>query len=344
MVEKANATGPIPGPTEAQRVMEMAATVVIFAVGMTLNGLVVWVLGVRRGRREGRGGEEPRGAGIFRTYVVQLALADLVLILRVPLMLGYLAAGYSWPFGASVCRLIIFLRGLGLYANSFLLCAISAERCLCLMRPVWFRLRRPRWTVPLACALLWLLAAALSAPYISTAAVVDWKNRSQCIDSKDPGQGLLIAETALGYFLPLLIFLGSNLAVLVTARQAGGAVVSSPSSSTPKRVVRLYRVLFLTMLLFLTCWVPFFTFRFLWKLAEATDHTRLKGVSLTGLYVALYLVYVKSALNPVIYVFAARGLSRTVRASVFSTVGRIFNEDTSDYARRKSLRRTDSQF
>ncbi|KAG7463553.1 hypothetical protein MATL_G00177670 [Megalops atlanticus] len=340
---KPNATGSF---SEASRVAQMVVTVLIFLVGIPLNALVVWILGVRGGRRSGRAREEARGASSFRVYVVNLALADLVLVLRTPLMLGYLAAGGSWPFGLGSCRLVMFLRGLGLYANAFLLCAISLERCLCLLRPVWFRLRRPHWTVPLVCAVLWVLAASLSAPYISTSTLFLLKNRSQCWESAKPVQTLFIMETTMGFLLPLLLFLSSNLVVLLTARLAGGAVAGGGASGTTSlRLVRLYRVLFLTMLLFLTCWVPYFTCRFLKALADTRPGWKHLYVSaLTGMYVSLYLVYVKSALNPMLYVFAARGLSRTVRASFFSAVDRIFNDDTSDYARRKSLRRTDSQF
>ncbi|XP_036401908.1 C5a anaphylatoxin chemotactic receptor 1 [Megalops cyprinoides] len=340
-----NATGSF---TEVSRVTQMVVTVLIFLVGIPLNALVVWILGVRGGRRNGRAREEARGASSFRVYVVNLALADLVLVLRTPLMLGYLADGGSWPFGLGACRLVMFLRGLGLYANAFLLCAISLERCLCLLRPVWFRLRRPRWTVPLICAVLWVLAASLSTPYISTATLFVLNNRNQCWESAKPVQTLFIMETTMGFLLPLLLFLSSNLVVLLTARLAGGAVPGGGSGApctTSLRLVRLYRVLFLTMLLFLTCWVPYFTCRFLKALADVRPSSKhLYMPALTGMYVSLYLVYVKSALNPTLYVFAARGLSRTVRASFFSAVDRIFNDDTSDYARRKSLRRTDSQF
>ncbi|KAJ8340817.1 hypothetical protein SKAU_G00331080 [Synaphobranchus kaupii] len=346
-VTSQNSPGSPQGDPQAEvlRVVQMVITMVIFFVGIPLNGLVVWVLGIRGGRRVSRAGGEPRGAGTFRIYVVNLALADLLLVLRVPLNLGYLAAHYSWPFGLQTCRLLMFLRCLGFYANAFLLCAISGERCLCLLRPVWFRLRRPQWTVLLVCALLWLLATALGTPYIISAAVVPVQNRSQCYESSSSGRSsaLFITETTLGFFFPLLLFLTSNLVVLVTARQSGGAVTSSAATTpTPNRLGRLYRVLFLTMLLYLTCWVPYFTFRFLLKLVEV--RSELHTMFMKGAYVSLYLVYAKSALNPVLYVFAARGLNRTVRASFFSAVDRIFNEDTSDYARRKSLRRTDSQF
>uniref|UniRef100_A0A4W5LH79 G-protein coupled receptors family 1 profile domain-containing protein n=1 Tax=Hucho hucho TaxID=62062 RepID=A0A4W5LH79_9TELE len=319
-------------------------------VGVSLNGLVVWALAWRgRGRLMRRGSlgkGETRGASSFRVYVVNLALADLVLLLRTPLMLAYLAHGCSWPLGNLACRLVIFLRGLGLYAAAFLLCAVAVERCLCLLRPVWSSMKRPRWAVPLACGVLWGLAAALAAPYLHTAALLELNGTTQCLESLGYSTWLFVTETVAGFILPLTVFLVSNVAVLWTARQAGGAGPTSPSSpsATARQMARLYRVLFLTMLLFLSCWVPYFTCRFLRALvAGRPDRAGLYRALLTGEYVSLFLVYLKSSLNPVLYVFAARGLGRTVRASLPSTIERVFNDDLSDSRSRRTLRRDDSQ-
>lgn len=310
-------------------------------VGVPLNLLVVWALGLRSHRHLVRRGssEETRAASSFRVYVLNLALADLVLLLRSPLMLGYIAYNYSWPFGRVFCHLIVFLRGLGLYASAFLLCAVALERCLCLLRPVWARLRRPKWAVPLACGLLWLVATILSAPYLYSADLKEINGTYQCLESRGFNMGLFVTETVAGFILPLLVFLGSNLAVVLTIHQV---VPSTPTSSTPsnaRRMTRMYHVLFFTMLLFLTCWVPYFVCRFLRALAEGqpkpnTMHTR----AFIGTYISLFLVYIKSALNPVLYVFAARGLGRAIRASVVSTIDRLFNDDSMESIRRKSLK------
>lgn len=340
---------------EAMRVLQMVVTMVIFVVGVTLNGLVVWVLGFRRRQRRGSIGGETQGAGSFRVYVVNLALADLMLILRIPVMLGYLAHHFSWPFGTLACQLVMFLRCLGLYVGSFLLCAIALERCLCILRPVWARMRRPRWVVPLVCIMLWALASALSVPYITAAGLTHMNNRTQCNENvNETGRTLLlVVESVAGFLLPLVIFLSCNVAVIVTARRSESTVPGTPASTpnsptgsayTAHRLTRLYRILFFTMLLFLTCWVPYFTCRFIKALAiERPDWKDLYVGAAKGIYVALYLVYIKSALNPILYVFAARGLSRTVRASLLSTIERVFNEELSESLRRKSLRRKDSQ-
>lgn len=303
-----------------------------FQVGVPLNGLVVWALGWRSHRHLTRRGssEETRTANSFRIYVLNLAVADLVLILRTPLMLGYIANHYSWPFSHGFCQITMFLRGLGLYASAFLLCAVSLERCLCLLRPVWAGLRRPIWAVPLACGILWFAAIILSAPYFHTSILFEMNGTYHCRESDGSHMGLSITETIAGFMLPLLVFLGSNLAVLVTIQQAVPPTPTSYNPSTARRMVRVYHVLFFTMLLFLTCWVPHFFCRFLLYLSF--EKARI------GIYVSLYLVYIKSALNPVLYVFAARGLSRAIRASLVSTIERLFNDDSLESIRRKSLK------
>ncbi|XP_066517662.1 C3a anaphylatoxin chemotactic receptor [Hoplias malabaricus] len=356
--EKLNSSDSSSYPNEAVRVIQMVVTVLIFVVGVTLNGLVVWVLGLRRRRRGSIGGSETQGAGSFRIYVVNLALADLVLLLRTPLALGYLAHHFSWPFGITFCQIIMFLRCLGLYAGAFMLSAVALERCLCLLRPVWSRMKRPRWVVPLVCVVLWIIAAILSVPYFTLAGLSPWQNKTQCIENTHnvTATTLVVLETVPGFLLPLLLFITCNIVVMISARKAERVAtsptspISSPTSPngpiyTSQRMARLYRILFLTMILFLTCWVPYFICRFLKALsAGRKGWEKMNHRAMEGAYASLFLVYIKCALNPILYAFAARGLRRTVRASLFSTIERIFNEDISESLRRKSLRRKDSQF
>ncbi|XP_072237367.1 C3a anaphylatoxin chemotactic receptor [Leuresthes tenuis] len=326
--------------SEVSRGIQIAVTLIIFLVGVPLNGLVVWSLGMRRNRhlvRRGSSGET-RSASSFRIYVLNLALADLILLLRTPLMLGYIIHDFSWPFGLVVCRLIMFLRGLGLYASAFLLCAVALERCLCLLRPVWAQLHRPSWAVPLVCGLLWLVATIVSIPYLHFAVLREWKNKFHCRESGTLIMGLFVTETIAGFILPLLVFLGSNLAVLFTIKHVVPPTPSSSSPSMARKMCRMYHVLFFTMLLFLTCWVPYFVCRFLEALAQ--ENTDLNKSANIGKYISLYLVYIKSALNPVLYVFAARGLGHAIKASLVSTIGRLFNDESFESIRRKSRSQT----
>ncbi|MEQ2305187.1 hypothetical protein AMECASPLE_035106, partial [Ameca splendens] len=326
------------GQAEASRVIQIVVTLLIFLVGVPLNGLVVWALGLRGRRHLVRRGssEETRAASSFRVYVLNLALGDLILLLRTPLMLGYIVHKCSWPFGKAFCHLVMFLRCLGLYVSAFLLCAVALERCFCLLRPVWAQLKRPSWAVPLVCGILWLVAFILSVPYIYFAELKKVNETYQCMESGEFNLGLFLTETIAGFLLPLIVFLGSNLAVLVTINKA---LPSTPNGTTPsmaRKMTRMYHVLFSTMLLFLTCWVPYFVCRFLLALAEKSSS--LYKSALQAVYICLFLVYIKSALNPVLYVFAARGLGRAIKASLVSTIERLFNEESYESIRRKSLK------
>lgn len=327
----------------------MSATVggLVSQVGVPLNSLVVWVLGWRSHRYLSRrgSGTETQAANSFRVYVLNLAVADLLLLTRTPVMLGYIAHNYSWPFGRIFCHVIMFLRCLGLYANAFLLCAVALERCLCLLKPVWSRMQRPRWVVRLTCSIMWLMAVIFAAPYIYSAILMEVNGAYQCLESWEFKVGLFVIETVVGFILPLLVFVGSNLAVLITVRKT---VPLTPTSTptTSQRMARMYQVIFFTMLFFLTCWVPYFVFRLLRALAigspkQATLYKR----AVRGTYVSLFLVYIKSALNPVMYVFAARGLSRTIKASLVSTIERLFSDESLESIRRRSVKNSlkDSQ-
>lgn len=313
----------------------------LLQVGVPLNGLVVWALGCRGQRHLARRGSsgETRAANTFRVYVLNLAVADLVLLVRTPVMLGYVAHNYSWPFGRIFCHAIMFLRVLGLYASAFLLCAVALERCLCLLRPVWAGLRRPPWAVPLVCAVLWLIATALSIPYLTSAVLLEVNKTYQCLESGSFNTTLFVIETVAGFILPLLVFLGSNIAVLVKVKQAVPRSPSPSSASISRRMTRMYQVLFITMLLFLTCWVPYFVCRFLRALAIGRpERATLYKKAGEAAYISLFFVYVKSGLNPVLYVFAARGLSRAMKASLVSTIERLFTDNSVDSIRKKSLK------
>ncbi|RVE74446.1 hypothetical protein OJAV_G00021740 [Oryzias javanicus] len=323
--------------SEAIRGIEMMVTSLVFLVGVPLNGLVLWALGLRGNRHLVRRGsnEETRAANSFRVYVLNLALADMILVLRTPLMLGYLINNYSWPFGLTFCRFIMFLRVLGLYASAFLVCAVALERTLCLLKPVWARLRRPTWAVPVACCLMWLVAAALSAPYLQFGYLLNHRESFHCLESKTFIMGLFVLETTVGFLIPLLVFLGSNLAVVLTIKKAVPLTPTSSAPSMARKMTRMYHVLFLTMFLFLTCWVPYFVCRFIEAIVKEENLlNQLKYAK----YICLFMVYIKSALNPVLYVFAARGLGRAIKASLVSTIERLFNDDSFESIRRKSIK------
>lgn len=123
----------------------------IFAlVGMAGNAIVVWLLGFHMRRNA------------FSVYILNLAVADFLFLssqfvyfLNLFLYM-FFSTSISIPYVFNVVPRLGYLSGLSI------LSAISVERCLSVLWPIWYRCQRPRHTSAVTCALLWAMSLLLS--------------------------------------------------------------------------------------------------------------------------------------------------------------------------------------
>ncbi|KAM4846209.1 LOW QUALITY PROTEIN: prostaglandin D2 receptor 2 [Thomomys bottae] len=94
------------------------------ALGLGENGLVLFLGGCRM---------RPT---VITTWVLHLALSDL-LDASLPFFTSFLAAGHSWELGTTFCKLHSSIFFFTMFASGFLLSAISLDRWLQVVRPVW---------------------------------------------------------------------------------------------------------------------------------------------------------------------------------------------------------------
>ncbi|XP_009903494.2 mas-related G-protein coupled receptor member H-like [Dryobates pubescens] len=122
----------------------------ICVCGLVGNAVVLWLLGFRIKQNP------------FTVYVLNLAVADfsLLLILLAKLTL-YIATSVScidyFVFYYSNAILFVLFQGCYL-AGMYLLTAMSVERCLAALLPVWYRCHRSKHCSAIMCGLLWTLA------------------------------------------------------------------------------------------------------------------------------------------------------------------------------------------
>ncbi|ALC41974.1 CCHa1r [Drosophila busckii] len=130
----------------------------IFVVGVLGNGtLIVVFLSVRQMRN------------VPNTYILSLALADLLVILTtVPLVATVYAVEY-WPWGSLLCRLSEFMKDVSIGVSVFTLTALSGDRYFAIVDPLRkFHAhgggrRATRMTLAIAVA-IWLLAIVCGLP------------------------------------------------------------------------------------------------------------------------------------------------------------------------------------
>ncbi|NXE58281.1 FFAR2 protein, partial [Casuarius casuarius] len=101
-----------------------------------------------------------RGLSPAEILLLNLTVADLLLLLFLPFKMAEAAAGMTWPLPAALCPLANFCFFSSIYLSSLFLAALSVERYLGVAFPLWHKLRRrPRLYLAISAG-LWLLACS----------------------------------------------------------------------------------------------------------------------------------------------------------------------------------------
>ncbi|KAM7108588.1 proto-oncogene Mas-like [Ciconia maguari] len=113
------------------------------ACGMVGNGMVLWYLGFRIRRNH------------FTVYILNLAAADFGYLLCIAIE----TVQYLMQFNVGVQFGIFLFLDLFMYGTGFmyLLPAMSMERCLSVLFPIWYLCRRPKHLSGIMCGVLWAL-------------------------------------------------------------------------------------------------------------------------------------------------------------------------------------------
>ncbi|XP_059131359.1 mas-related G-protein coupled receptor member B4-like [Peromyscus eremicus] len=243
-------------------------TVIMAVVGLAGNAIVLWLLGFHVHKNA------------FSVYVLNLAGADflylctqIVFFLRQILFLFH-SSYFHIPFYLTTLSIIAYLAGLCVIA------AISVERCLSVLCPIWYHCRRPRHMSSVLCALLWTFSVLLS--------LLLWLGCSSLLRP----YGYSFCDTAIFTAIVLIIVIsvvpcGSSLALLVR--------VFCGSQRIP--VTRLCMTIALTVLVFLLFGLPFGIYWILLILNEMLPRV----FSCNSYAMTVFLSCVNSCANPIIY-------------------------------------------
>ncbi|XP_039225825.1 mas-related G-protein coupled receptor member H-like [Crotalus tigris] len=120
---------------------------IICFIGIPLNGIVIWLLGFQIKRNP------------FTVLILNLAIADFGLLLCMSIyyidtVTGFISSKIPWYIFFSLLH-IMYLSGM------FLLTAISIDRCVAVLFPIWHRCSRPKSLSSAICAFLWIFSFLL---------------------------------------------------------------------------------------------------------------------------------------------------------------------------------------
>ncbi|XP_006893456.1 PREDICTED: mas-related G-protein coupled receptor member D [Elephantulus edwardii] len=257
----------------AAYVVLSALAALVCVCGMLGNGAVVWLLGFRGQRNP------------FCVYILNLAAADFLFLLCMASMISVDAIvedDNKKPL--EVVRRVkyfAYTAGLGL------LTVISVQRCLSVLFPIWYKVRRPRHLSTWVCILLWVLALLLNILVSFFCSRFKAYNQHQC-STMDTVLGIFIV----GFLTPVMTL--SSLVLLVQIQRR--------PKQWRRRPARLAVVILASVLVFLVCSLPLGIYWFIlyWSHVDPQLKTLLAGLS-------RFFSSLGSSSNPFIYFLVGRG-------------------------------------
>ncbi|XP_066104568.1 proto-oncogene Mas [Saccopteryx bilineata] len=265
----------------------------ISPLGFVENGILLWFLCFRMRRNP------------FTVYITHLSIADIsllfcIFILTVDYALDYeLSSGYYYTI---VTLSVTFLFGYN--TGLYLLTAISVERCLSVLYPIWYRCHRPKHQSACVCALLWALSC-----------LVTTMEYVMCIDSEGQSHSRSNCRAVI-IFIAILSFLVFTPLMVVSSAIL---VVKIRKNTWTSHSSKLYLVITVTIVIFLIFAMPmrllYLLYYEYWSTSRNLHH------------VSLLFSTLNSSANPFIYFFVGSSRKNRFKESLKVVLTRAFKDE-----------------
>nr|XP_040021397.1 P2Y purinoceptor 3-like [Gasterosteus aculeatus aculeatus] len=286
-----------------ERILMPVSYSLMFLLGLTLNGALLWRVCAPTRRRS--------SAVIYTT---NLAVADLLYVLSLPPLIISDAMGELWLFGNALCKGVRFLFFVNLHCSMGFLTCVSVHRFLGVCFPIAAVRLRCKTLARLASGSVWVLATAELLPTLAFAHTGEIDNRTVCFEMTDPGQfrvyfpyGLFLG--IVGFLIPFLVVI-SCYCSMVTVLYCRAADRVSNARTARMRNKSICKVL-VVCLMFVACFVPYHIAQtvYLFVRVYLPANCHLLNVSMIAFKVWKPLVSFNCCANPLFY-FLGSGRQR----------------------------------
>uniref|UniRef100_A0A8C2BWR5 Histamine H2 receptor n=1 Tax=Cyprinus carpio TaxID=7962 RepID=A0A8C2BWR5_CYPCA len=259
--------------------------VLVAFIALTICGNVLVCLAVATSRRLHQ---------ISSCFILSLAVTDLLLgLLVLPLTAMLELRNGRWPLGGVFCNIYISLDVMLCSASILTLLAISVDRYLAISNPLCYPRRVTPRRVGITLTAIWTCSLAVSFVSIDLGwNTPDFREGRTC--RYEWNNNYVLLKAFLVFYLPLLVMCGMYHRIYCVAREQKKINKKKMQLATArehKATVTLAALLGA----FVICWFPYFTYSTCMGMWAETHPNKLTHS------VVLWLGYLNSALNPILY-------------------------------------------
>ncbi|XP_070768441.1 C-X-C chemokine receptor type 3.1 [Enoplosus armatus] len=267
---------------------------VAFVVGVLGNGVLLGVLVQSR-----------RTWSVTDTFILHLGVADVLLLVTLPLWTAQAAQVQGWTFGTPLCKITGAVFTVNFYCGIFLLACISLDRYLSIVHATQMYSRRKPWVVQASCLAVWLFSLLLSIPdWIFLEAIKDdRRDKTECVRDyfkfdqsvSDWRLASRLLYHMVGFLLPSAVLIFCYSSILLRLRY---------NSQAPQKQ-KAFRVIIAVVVVFFLCWTPY-NITLMVDTLHSGNSSETCGVR-TSLEKAKIVTssvgYLHCSLNPILYAF-----------------------------------------
>ncbi|XP_051017644.1 chemerin-like receptor 1 [Acomys russatus] len=342
--EYAEGFGPImdleeadPPDTNVARVFLVVIYSLVCFLGILGNGLVIVIATFKMKKT------------VNTVWFLNLAVADFLFNVFLPIHITYAAMDYHWVFGKAMCKISNFLLSHNMYTSVFLLTVISFDRCISVLLPVWSQNHRSIRLSYVTCVVVWVLAFFLSSPSLVFRDTTSVHGKISCfnnfsLSAPEPFPHLTHPEMSsirysrhvvvtltrflCGFLIPVFAITACYLTIVFKLQRNRLAKTKKP-----------FKIIITIIITFFLCWCPYHTLYLL-----ELHHTAVPAsVFSLGLPLATALAIANSCMNPILYVFMGQDFKK-FKVALFSRLANALSEDTgpSSYPSHRSFTKMSS--
>ncbi|NXR45990.1 GPR34 protein, partial [Hippolais icterina] len=290
---------------------------IIFVVGLVGNIIALFAfLSIHQKRNS------------IRVYLLNVAVADLLLIFCLPFRILYHATN-RWMFGRIFCKVVGTLFYMNMYISIVLLGLISLDRYIKINKSV----KRPKMLTTTRsvqiCCTVWVIAlTGFTVVVAPTFFKTEDSNSTKCFHYRSKQNGEK-TEAILNYVTVLIFWIVFFLLILSYFKIARNLLkISRRRANFPNagKYTQTARNSFIVLIIFTVCFVPYHTFRFVYITSQLrTISCYWTEIIHTCNEVMLIFSSLNSCLDPVMYFL----MSRSVRKTVFQLICRKLHGESS---------------
>ncbi|XP_011797255.1 PREDICTED: probable G-protein coupled receptor 33 [Colobus angolensis palliatus] len=286
-------------------------------IGTITNGLYLWVLRFKMKQT------------VNTLLYFHLILSYFISTLILPFMATSQLQDNHWNFGTALCKVFNGTLSLGMFTSVFFLSAISLDRYLLTLHPVWSQQHRtPRWASSIVLG-VWISATAFSIPYLifrethhdregkvtcrnNYAVSTNWESKEMQALRQRIHVGCFISRFFLGFLLPFFIIIFCYERVASKVKERGLFKSSKP-----------FKVMVTAIVSFFVCWMPYHIHQGLLLTKNQSLLLELTLI-LTVLTTSFNTIF-----SPTLYLFTGENFKKVFKKSILALFESTFSEDSS---------------